>query len=296
MMTRDRLLQRIALGKYQNFSEIGKKHLDSEVALAWLKTGLGSLREIPLHLVTDELRIEAMTGKSTTGAHGGLSPHSLSSIKPSHTERYEEIALLGIKTSERNIFVVDHDVLNNDFMKKALQVNGNALLPLLDEDANPEAMGMAITQELIELAVSRSASYFGHLKKDQYSQQAVRECIQNVKMVPKDFQSLTDAGHFDVLVEVIKTGWWGDHLPEKPSNLSDCAVKLLVSPEDKFVYRAYAMTYPIRDVIAFFAGPTLRQELLQMYSRAELAPHLKEGPLSEDRAFKGRLLESELGL
>lgn len=295
MMTRDRLLQRIAQGKYYNFSDIQKKYHDPEVAMAWFKTGLGSLKEIPLPLVTDELRIEAMKSQSNVGSDG-LTAHSLVTIKPYHTERYEEIALLGIKTSERNIFVVDHDVLNNDFMKKALQVNGKALLPLLDEDANPEAMGISITQELIELAVSRSASYFGQFKKDQYSLQAVRECIQNVKMAPKDFQSLADAGHFDVLVEAMKAGWWGDHLPEKPSNLSDCAVKLLVSTDDKIVYRAYAKTYPIRDVIAFLAGPTLRQELLQMYSRAELTPHLKNGPLSEDRAFKGRVLESELGL
>lgn len=293
-MSRDRLLQRIAQGKYYNFSDIQKKYQDPEVAMAWLATGLGSLKEIPLHLVTDDLRILAMMDSKGAGATS-LSTYSLSTIKPSHTERYEEIALQGIKSNVRNIFVVDYSVMNNDFIKKALLVNGEALMPLLDEYTTPEGMGLEITQDLIDVAVSCSASYFGKFKKNQYSRQAVVECIKHCEF---DYQHLVDIGQTDALVEVIKTGWWGDHLPEKPSNLSDCAVKLLISKEnqEKLVYRAFAMNYPIRDVIAFFAGPTLQEEILQMYSRKELTPFFKSGPLSENKALKGRLLESELGL
>jgi hypothetical protein len=287
-MTRDQWIQRIHEGKVNIFGDIPKKHQDVEIVFHWVASGQGHLREVPLHLVTDDIRIEAMAPRNK-----GLTTYSLVAIKPSHTERYEEIALLGMKANARNLWVVDKNFHNNDFMKKALMVNGDALLPLFDEDARLDAMDIEITQDLIDLAVSRSASYFGKFKSSQFSPHAVRECIKNCEM---DYQRLVDIGQFDALVDVIKTGWWGDHLPEKPRNLSHCAVQLLSDHEDKLVYRAYAKTFPIPDVIAFLAGPTLRQEVFEMYTAKELAPFLKEGPLSEDKAFKGRLLESELGL
>jgi hypothetical protein len=293
-MTRDQWIQRIHEGKVNIFGSIPKKHQDTEMVFHWVASGFGSLKEVPLNLVTDEIRMEAVRAFRNDGSDG-LTAYSMVTIKPSHTERYEETALLAIKTRALNIWVVDNAFLNNDFMKKALKINGDALLPLLDEDANLDGMDIELSQDLIDVAVSCSASYFGKFKKNQYSRQAVVECIKHCDF---DYQHLVDIDQVDALVEVIKTGWWGDHLPEKPSNLSDCAVKLLVSKEnqEKLVYRAFAMNYPIRDVIAFFAGPTLQDEILQMYSRKDLTPFFKSGPLSENKALKGRLLESELGL
>jgi hypothetical protein len=293
-MTRDQWIGKIHEGTVAIFSDIPKKHQDVEMAFHWVASGFGSLRGVPSHLVTDEIRIEAVRAKGGDGSDG-LTAYSMVTIKPSDTERYEEIALLAMKTSDRNFWVVDRDFHNNDFLKKALRVNAESLLPLLDEDANLDGMDIELTQDLIDMAVSGSASYFDKLKKNQFSPHAVRQCIQNAEM---DYRLLVDIGQFDALVDVIKDGWWGEHLSEKPRNLSDCAVKLLVSKkdEDKLVYRAFAMTYPMRDVIAFFAGDALQRELLHMYSRKELTPYLKSGPLSENKAFKGRLLESELGL
>jgi hypothetical protein len=264
-----------------------------QMARGYIASGRCSLKNIPERFIDDDLRLLAVS-VGADSIFGSLATESFKLITPSQSERYEEIALLSIKQDCRNARHVDSTVMNNDFMKKALAVNGEALIPFLKSSAHSSKINL--TQELIDLAVSSSPTYlkFDAFRPDQYLAEAVSQLIKNHKF---NLPILLKLGHFTTLVEVIKEGSWPNHFPEKPSNLKAGIDTMMSQPEDRIlVYRAYVMSYPIADVVALMSNPHYRPELLNMYSRAELEPFLKGGPLAEDREFKGRLLENEMGL
>jgi hypothetical protein len=277
----------------KHFDDVPAQYQTYQLARIYIGTGKCSLKGIPERFIDDDLRLLAVE-MAQSAAYAGLAKESLMAIKPSDTERYEELALASIRYDDSNVRYVDSTVMGNEFMKKALAVNGDALLAFLRDAAH---MGrIDLTQELIDLAISNSATYFKFdaFPLDQYRVEAVSQCIKSQKFNLRD---LLKVGHFQTLVEVIKEGCWPDHFPEKPSGLKSGIDTMMHQPEHSIlVYRAYVMSHPISEVVAHMTNTQYSAELLNMYSKEELAPFLKNGPLAKDREFKGRLLENELGL
>lgn len=290
-MNRDEIIQKIDQGDILWFDEIPVDLQDEEMAKLWICCTHGCLKDLPHYLVTDEIRIMAMKSSDNPG-EVGLATQSFDSICYTDTSRYEEIALLAIKNNYKNAWYVDHEILSEEFLRKALAVNGAALLPFLDEPDFLRNIGFELTQTLIDLAVSGAPNYFGSFKKHQYTREAVCKCI-----IDHDFphEFLLNIDQFDALVDVIKSGVWPSHFHDQPKNLKNGIGKMMLMPDKRILYRAYVMTHPIGDVIAAMVG-YYRFELLNMYSKAELAPFIKDGLLADDREFKGRLLANEMGL
>ena len=258
----------------------------------YIGMGKCSLKNIPAHLIDDDMRLLAVN-VVPHDVSGKLAIESFLTIRPADSERYEEIALAFIKHDWTNVNYIDSSIINNAFMEKALAVNGMALIPFLQD---LKCVGkIELTQELIDLAISCSPAYikFEAFLHDKYRAEAVSECIKKHLF---DWNRLKKIGHFQTLVDVIKGGDWPTHFPDKPESLADGVEKMLSTSKNRIVYRAYVMANPLADVIGCMDSLEKKLELLDMYTNAELAPFLREGPLAVDRDFKGRLLELGLGL
>lgn len=273
------------------FDAIPAKFQVEPWARFYIGMGKCSLKNIPAHFIDDHMRLLAVN----VGPHdvsGKLALESFLTIKPADTDRYEEIALAFIKHEWANASFVDLSIINPAFLTKALAVNEKALIPFLKDLKH---MGkVEDTQELIDLAISSSPAYFRFqaFLHGKYTAKAVSECIKKHVF---GFKQLVKIGHFQTLVDVIKEGDWPAHFPDQPVSLKDGISRMMLMPDHRIVYRAYVVAHPIQEVIA---GMVIHHkfELLDMYTKAVLAPFLKEGPLADDQDFKGRLLEREMGL
>jgi hypothetical protein len=290
-MTRDEVVSKVLGRQLVFFREIPEHLQDADLAKLWVNQSNGSLRDIPAHLIDDEVRLSAMTptaGNRFTNSQNVVD--SLSLIDPQHTERYEEIALNGVCSSPRAIWSVDFSFLNNSFFKKALDRNCNALLFLVNQPEKLERSKILIDQDVIDLAVSGSASYFGYFKNHQYRKGALRSCIKNNTF---GYGDLVAIGRFDVLVDMVREGFWPINGPDLPENLESGIVDMLAGSH---IHQAYVQTFPIKEVVDNMTTPIRKMELLKMYCAEELAAILKTTHLGQDRAFKAHILESGLGL
>lgn len=290
-MTREELVTRVLNGYLDLFSEIPENFQDKDLATMWVGQGLGGLRDIPAHLIDDKIRLSAMT--PTNGNQSGNVQNvvdSLSLIDPSQTDRYEEIALCGVIFSAKAIWSVDYSLLTSSFLKKALAGNSRALLPLVSQAETLKRSGIVIDQDVIDAAVSGDPSYFGFFKNHQYSEKSLRNCIKNHNF---SYRNLIAIGRFDVLVEMVREGFWLHDRYEEPGNLEN-GIEIMM--QGCLLHEAYVRQYPINEVVEHMTTPSRKDALLKMYSYAELTPLLKTTHLGQDRAFKAQLLESGLGL
>lgn len=289
-MTLGEVISGILNGKFQRFSNIPAEHLSTKVAELWVENGLGSLYDIPDELINDEVRIAAMAPASRKSLTESLVIESFMNIKPWQTRRYEELALLGIKRTIRVFGEVADEYLTKDFLIKALTVNSGALMPLTARAK--KRIEKVVDNEVVELAASRSAGYLLQFDHHQITEKAVKDCITHQCF---DYQVLVDIGRYQVLVDMIREGFWPKDRPAAPDSL-ESGIQRFLPMQECLLHRAYILQFPIQDVIANMDTPSRRLALLQLYSAEELTPYLKTKELSQDKAFKGRLLESEMGL
>jgi hypothetical protein len=293
-MTRDDLYKQIDDWKPVLFIDIPEDLQDAETAYRWIAKGIGTLINVPKHLIDDNLRLAAVSREITGGLRGERTI-SFKSINFSDTDRYEEFALIAITDDYLNILNVDVALMSNEFMMKALAANAHSLYPLLGHPNILEQRKITITQEMIDFAVANSTAYFRTMpfREDQYRVEAVRKCIKNHYF---DLNLLHKIGHFSTLVNVIKDGYWPGHFSEQPVDLVDAFEKIELLPTNQVVYRAYVMSHPIEEVIACIDTREQKIELLNMYSHSDLMPFLKGSHLAKDQELKGLLLENVLGV
>jgi hypothetical protein len=278
-------------GQIELFQELPKQHQDKAMAHLWISHGRGSLRDIPEALIDDDLRLAAMAPWSGSESTNRLNIiDSLGLIEPGHTERYAEIALRGVINCSPAIWSVDFSFLTSDFLKKTLAGNPLALASLVRDEDRFTRSKIVIDQDVIDLAVSNSTGYFGYFKAHQYTEGAIRNLINKILI---NYEELITIGRFNVLIEMIREGFWPGNFHKLPTDLDD-GIDLMM--EGSFLYQAYVMQYPTKEVIEKMTTPERKAMLRKMYPAEELLKHMQGTHLGGDRAFKGSLLESELGL
>lgn len=280
----------IRLGTIKKFSDIAEEHQTTHTATRWVDLGRGSLFDIPDRLINDSVRIAAMSPSSDKPMTKNLVIESFMNIKPSQTGRYEELALLGIKKTSQIFMYVEDEYLTKEFLMKALRANPKALMPLTK--ATQKRIEIAADQEVVDLAVSLASGYLYQFDSDKLTENSVRVCIANQSF---NYQVLIEIGHYGVLVDMIREGFWPEDRPFAPDSLESGIKRFLPIPEC-LLHRAFILQFPIKEVIEQMNTPERRNALFHLYSTDELTPHLKTTHLGQDKALKGRLLESEMGL
>ena len=280
----------LAIRRCTKFSEIPEEHQTTDAAKRWVDLGRGSLFDIPDRLINDSVRIAAMSPSSDRLMTKNLVIESFMNIKPRQTGLYEELALLGIKKTSQIFTYVEDYCLTKDFILKALKANPDALMPLTKRVKT--RIEHAVDQEVVDLAVSLSAGYLHQFDRDQLTENSVRSCIANQSF---NYQVLINIGHYSVLVDMIREGFWPKDRPSAPDSLESGIERFLPIPEC-LLHRAFILQFPIQDVIAQMNTQERINALFHLYSSDELAPHLKTTHLGQDKAFKGRILESGMGL
>jgi hypothetical protein len=67
--------------------------------------------------------------------------------------------------------------------------------------------------------------------------------------------------------------------------------------DDKPLYHLYLRSFPLDEVVTEMSTPARRRELLSVLTREETLHYMKAVPaLKNDRSFKGRALENDLGM
>jgi hypothetical protein len=114
------------------------------------------------------------------------------------------------------------------------------------------------------------------------------------------YPAFRERGMFRLMADRILVGDWPPEVADigfagiKPTSLEDGVhwlTKCEQSQDHETLYMAYAMTYPIEQVVPAMRGTRLKKLLLEMYSPKELKPFLRA-----DRELSGLMLEDGLGL
>jgi hypothetical protein len=280
----------IRRGIFARFSDIPEEHQTIEAATRWVDLGKGSLYDIPERLITDPVRVAAMSPSSVEAMTNNLIIESFMNLKPWQTGRYEELALLGMKRANQIFTYVDDEFLTKEFLMQALMANAHALMPLTK--STQKRIKHAVDQEVVDFAVSLAASYLFQFGAEQLTDKSVRSCIANQSF---NYKILIDIGFYHVLVDMIREGFWPGDRPSAPDSLEGGIERFLPIPEC-LLHRAYILQFPIQDVITQMNTPERKNALFHLYSADDLTPYLKTTHLGQDKAFKGRILESGMGL
>lgn len=290
-MTYHEVVSGLISGKVKKFSNIPEEHLNAWVAKTWVQYGRGSLVDIPAHLVDDEVRMAAMTVDSPVNPNYEFIVPSFKTIDPSQTSIYEELALEGIRQDRWVLACVNPALITKDFVLKALDKNAE-VLALYSLWSLKSHFGHLICQEIVDHALSKSAIYLEKFELHWFTEKAISICIQNNDF---NYQTLVDLGHYHVLVEMIREGFWPAYHRPAPKSPED-AVERWMQEQECLLSRAAVLKYPMEEIIAHMATPERRPALLCLYTVDELMPHLKTKVLGQDQVFKGILMESEMGL
>lgn len=290
-MTRNELLESIKQGRGYRFGDLPKEHMDKETVSAWLTSLSGNLKEIPVHLVDDDLRRIAV---GCSPFHLMVREYPLAIIKKEDTQCYEELVLIAIAQCQMNMTHVDPSLYSEAFFLKALEVNPVALLTFLT--GAPDKARIEWTEAMVDSAVSKDFRYLQYLPKERIKQQCVERLITDGE---NSAAELEEAGLLDLMSDLMRGGYWPYGM-NKPASLVD-AIDLLrqnhPSAENLEVYyRAFIRSQPMEAVLPLMASPDLQSLMLRVYSTKELTPHLRTGLLKGAGKVRGHLLEEGMGL
>jgi hypothetical protein len=274
--------------KILRFSEFPEELMTPENAKKWFlhKTYRANeslsacYQEIPLGLRSFEVMLCA-------AKEGGV--NVLQGLSAHQTPGYSIIAEAVTRRNYKTITSVDPDALwqilpdycwthmdTIDKIAKELDWFRGALSPVIFEKCCLN----------IDFALDTS---FEQLPKDYLTNLMTKQC--------SSFLVFRRRGMLDVMADRITIGDWPTNYAYKafkPSTLEEGVEKLkATSPnsEHEALYMAYAMTYPIEQVVPVMRGSRLRALMVEMYSFDSLKPFMRA-----DRELRGAMLEDGLGL
>lgn len=218
--------------------------------------------------------------------------------QPGHTYKDAALTLLPIKScflSTLNPWLVDDELLLSAIKSNQL---GMVFIP-----ANKHYASLVNDSIAIESIKFRAFSWGYHKR---FTKQVSDEVfINGVFENPDHADQLVPMGRFDLLVEVVKRGFWpnvnstDDPLAVsrmKPSSVTDAAEKYKVCADagrqsTKDYLAAYVASNDTEEVLTQLTGGGHRSLLTAAYTLDQLRPFMKKF-----RYIRGMVLEQELGL
>lgn len=296
---------------YQSFEEIPENLRSDEHLMAWLRSGYGKLGLIPLARVTDDMR--ALSIRNT----GSLRP-----ICFSDTPNYQALALSTLEQWPGLILQVDPEALTEEFVFKAVSVEqtGPQVLNTMLEHWNDSFLDV-VSQPVLDSALSRSLAIAAKARTTFELPQSIRDMLTDdqvrLALVDRTYELsyLQEMGKCHILSQAMIAGYWPGHedsiffnnappqfQTRKPSlfeaihertrdkNGYSNGLEFKSTPLRIF-FEAYILTFPIEEVLAHCKTQAHARMAGEIYTQAELKPHLRYYPL-----IKGLLLEDSLGL
>lgn len=296
---------------YQSFEDIPLELRDEEHLTKWLRSGYGKLEEIPLTLVTDEMRMAFIRGAG-----------SLTSIRNADTPNYQTLALNVIEDWPGLILQVDPQALTEEFVFKAVSFErtGSQVLSILLEHWDDRFLG-AISHRVMDTALSRSLIISAQARTSFPLPQAILDMLTDEQvrqaLVDRTYELafLSKMEKLHLLSQAMIAGYWPSpadttffnnapqHLKTRKASLAE-AIEERTRDKNGFnnglefectplrvFFEAYILTFPIEEVLAHCKTPAHARMAGEIYTQAELKPHLKN-----NHRLKGHLLEDSLGL
>ena len=278
------------------FQDIPVEHQDHGTIVLWLTANLGSLRDIPTELVNDKTRLMATrVGQRSSFFDPAWESAQFLLSQPEYAHLHDQVLMILMEDGGKYITKIDQELVTRDFMLGALEINGDCLRPYLNDDGDLQGLSFPLDQELIDAAVSNTTSLFEAFKPEQYSTKAIKAILDKSSFSSYEF--LHRIGHYETFISMMRDeGHWPSNDP-KPKYLWDAAEKLMKCKGDRSLYQLFLRTFPMDEVIAEMKTPARRKELLSILTSDETAHYLKVNTaLKNDRRFKARLLEQDLGM
>ena len=296
---------------YQSFEEIPENLRSDEHLMAWLRSGYGKLGLIPLVRVTDDMR--ALSIRNT----GSLRP-----ICFNDTPNYQALALSTLEQWPSLILQVDQETLTEEFVFKAVSVEqtGPQVLNFMLEHWDDRFLD-AVSQRVMDCALSRSLAIAAKARTTFKLPQSIRDMLTDdqVRLALADrtyeLSYLQEMGKCHILSQAMIAGYWpvreddtffGTAPPQYHTRKASLAEAIVERTREKNGYsnglefestplrvffEAYILTFPIEEVLAHCRTPAHARMAGEIYTQAELKPHLRRYP-----QLKGLLLEDSLGL
>jgi hypothetical protein len=279
MNTLSRAIALIYENKHRQFSELPEDIQTPEVVMLWLRMHDDSLREIPAHLVSDDVRRYAVQQCAVNIRH----------IRAKDTAIYRDLFLratrgVGVEMGhidaeaigprDMGLWIASRPSLEDDFVRVRRWNSAD------DRDLYYQEM-FAVTPIMIS---------FGDMLKMPDS--IVLEGAKSYGIVAKVLIILEAQKRTETLRKLSELENWT--IMKKPQNLDEAASHFLdgVKPNEMLLLKPFIRSFPIADVCQVMSHSVCQQEaLVNLYSEEELKPLY-----SDLQHTKKRLLEISLDL
>jgi hypothetical protein len=284
-----------------NFDRIPERLLDTEVVMEWmtmrnlrmsLRVDL-SLRDIPRRLINDALLIKAIE----------LDYDALKCISPNMAEDYPALVLLAVNRSAYAYSYIN-PMYQTEAMLDEIILHANTYLNINATDKHLAWIRALMTQERIDRVSETNFMFASRVGLEKMEWGALKTLL---KKSFKFYPYLDGQDKLHYLTKLMAEGEWpefdpdDDCSPVRSKTLEDGVLRMMIGAlptlpnanrtEGFYLYKAYVMTHPIKDVVAAMQTPAGQKVLMEMYSTDELRPYAHL-----NRNLRGALLEDEMGL
>jgi hypothetical protein len=283
---------------YNNYSEIPSDLKCEGFLTAWVVSGAGSLKAIPVEERTEMMMCIA----------AGYDSDAFALIKPEDVSDYQSVILDAIGNNPSAMADVPDQYITEDLITKAANRRIGALGYIDFKGRHKHLLTDSLISSVVSINVSTAIRFASEISQADRNRIKDDDLIKAIKVQVNDLHELRAIGKTNLLVDLLVAGYW-------PSNLN-ASIKMErgqrkdislppTSPHEALSRLAYMSTqgvrclhlqslkrFPIEEVISTTQDiPKVVDLLMQVYSERELKQHMK---LSS--SLRGRLLEGALGL
>jgi hypothetical protein len=284
-----------------SFDLIPEHLLDTELVMTWmtmrqLRMGLHaeeSLAHIPRHLINDALLLKAID----------MQYDALGCIKPDMAEDYLSLVLHSVRRSKRGYHYIDPSYQTEATLDEII-LHANENLKIHTVDPHLKWIRDLMTQERIDRVSATNFLFASRIGLEKMEWGALKTLLKHSCAF---YQFLDGQNQLHFLTRMLAEGEWpvvdpnDSYLPVRSKTLADGILRMMIGSnpvyqstyrtEYFYMYKAYVMTYPIKEVVAAMQTPEKLKVLLEMYGTEELRPYMHL-----NRNLRGALLEETLGL
>jgi hypothetical protein len=283
---------------YNKYSEIPSDLKCEGFLTAWVVSGAGSLRAIPV-----EERTEMMMRIAV-----GHDSDAFELIKPEDVSDYQSLILDAISNNPSAMADVPDEYITEDLIVKAARKRVGALGYIDFKRKYKHLLTGSLISSVVSVNVATAVRFAMDISQDDRQRIQDGDLVKAITAQVNDLHYLKAIGKTHLLADLLGTGYW-------PANLN-AAIKMEkgqkqdialppASPHEalsrlacmstqgvRFLHLQSLRRFPVEEVISTTQDiPKVVDLLLEVYTEKELKPHMK---LSS--ALRGRLLESALGL
>lgn len=279
------------MGSYNNYWDIPQRELSELSLVAWLIAG-GTFEQIPAEHRTENVIWAAV--RHDREAFKLIGRHEVSD--------YRELSVNAVQLGYATFQDVPAEYIDEEFLIDATSHTFGRSTTKTLLDAHPNLITEQVAKAVCSRSISQARDFCvaGGVKalgllKDEY-------LVEAIQKQTSDATYLNDLYKTYVLVSMIAEGFWPKHVsianaalyrqpPETPAEALERLCEKL-SPGDKVLHRCWLQSRPMGQVVSALQDSQKGlDELFEIYPEQELRKHMKS-----NRALRGRLLESDLGM